>query len=51
VRLSPDAERRLLDEARKRARMKLLLIGGGIALVGLLAIAAFIALLFMMGIA
>lgn len=46
VRLSPDAERRLLDDARRRARMKLLLIGGAIGLCGILAIAAFVALLF-----
>lgn len=35
VRLSPDAERRLLDDARERARLKLLVIGGAIGLVGL----------------
>ena len=45
VRLSPDAERRLLDDARQRARVKLLLVGGAIALVGLLAIGALVALL------
>jgi len=45
IRLSPDAERRLLDDARRRARTKLLLIGGAIALGGLLAIASFIAVL------
>jgi len=45
IRLSPDAERRLLDVARQRARMKLLLLGGGLALVGLLMIGAFVALL------
>ena len=44
LRLSPDAERRLLDEARKRARMKLLVIGGSIALAGLVALAALVAL-------
>ena len=31
--LSPDGERRLLDEARDRARTRLLVIGGSIALV------------------
>lgn len=45
VHLSPDAERRLLDDVRQRARTKLLLIGAGIALAGLLGIGAFIALL------
>jgi hypothetical protein len=40
LQLSPDAERRLLDDARQRARMKLILIGGAVALVGLLAIVA-----------
>jgi ferric-dicitrate binding protein FerR (iron transport regulator) len=49
IRLSPDAERRLLDDARRRARMKLLLIGAGIALVGLLAIGALVALLLFTG--
>ena len=50
IRLSPDAERRLLDDARQRARTKLLLIGGTIALCGLLAIAAFIGALYMLNI-
>jgi len=45
IRLSPDAERRLLDDARQRARTKLLLIGGAMALAGLLTIGAFAALL------
>ncbi len=45
IRLSPDAERRLLDDARQRARTKLLLIGAAIALVGLLAIGALVSLL------
>jgi len=40
LRLSPDAERRLVDDARDRARLKLLVIGGSIALVGLLALTA-----------
>ncbi|MBU1700279.1 MAG: hypothetical protein KJ970_08095 [Candidatus Eisenbacteria bacterium] len=40
IQLSPDAERLLLDDARERARLKLLLIGGSIALAGLLAIGA-----------
>jgi hypothetical protein len=49
IHLSPDVERRLLDDARQRARTKLLLIGVGIALAGLLAIGAFVALLFARG--
>ncbi len=49
IRLSPDAERRLLDDARRRARTKIMLIGAGIALAGLLAIGAFIALLVFAG--
>jgi hypothetical protein len=48
-RLSPGAERRLLDDARERARFKLLVIGGGIALAGFIALAAFVALMFFMG--
>lgn len=36
LRLSPDAERRLLDHARRRVQMKLLAIAGAIALVVLL---------------
>jgi hypothetical protein len=40
LRLSPDAERRLLDQARQRARIKLLLIGGTIALAGLVLLVA-----------
>jgi len=41
LRLSPDAERRLLDDARQRARLKLLVIGGSIALGGLILLAVF----------
>jgi hypothetical protein len=40
LQLSPDAERRLLDEARNRARMKLLVVGGGVALGGLILLIA-----------
>jgi len=40
LRLSPDAERRLLDDARSRARLKLLMVGGGIALTGLILLTA-----------
>ena len=32
VTLSPDTERRLLEEARSKARTKLLLVGGGLVL-------------------
>lgn len=46
IHLSPEAERRLLDEAGRRARMKLLLIGGSVALIGGLLFAAFASLLF-----
>ncbi len=49
IRLSPDAERRLLDDARQRARTKMLLIGAAIALAGLLVIGAFVALLVFVG--
>jgi ferric-dicitrate binding protein FerR (iron transport regulator) len=45
-RLSPDAERRLLDEARRRARTKLLVIGGAVAMVGLIALVALGGILF-----
>lgn len=40
LQLSPDQERRLLDQARERARMKLLIIGGAVAVIALLAITA-----------
>jgi hypothetical protein len=40
VRLSPEAERRLLDDGRERAQTKLLLIGAGIALLGLVMLTA-----------
>lgn len=39
-RLSPDAERRLLDQARGRARLKLLVIGGSVALAGFIVLVA-----------
>ena len=41
VRLSPDAERRMLDDAAKTARLKLLVVGGSAALVAVLLFAAF----------
>ncbi|HOX26083.1 MAG TPA: hypothetical protein PLL30_09030 [Candidatus Krumholzibacteria bacterium] len=49
LQLSPDAERRLLDAARERARLKLLVIGGGIALAGLILLTALIGLLLTRG--
>jgi hypothetical protein len=47
VRLSPDAERRLLDDARERAQTRMILIGGAIAVAGfvLLTILASVAFL------
>jgi len=39
VRLSPDAERRLLDDARQRAQTKMILIGGAIAVAGFVMLA------------
>lgn len=41
IQLSPDAERRLLDDARSRARLRLLIIGGTIALAACMLMAAF----------
>lgn len=46
VRLSPDAELRVLHEAQRNARTKLLIIGGSVALVGTLAFLSFFAVLF-----
>ena len=42
LRLSPDAERVLLDSARQRARNKWLVIGGGVALAGIILMTALI---------
>jgi hypothetical protein len=39
VRLSPDAERRLLDDARERAQTKTLLVGLAIAVAGFVLLA------------
>lgn len=39
-RLSPEAERRLLDDARSRARTKLMIIGMGIGLTALVVLTA-----------
>lgn len=44
--LSPDAERRMLDDARDRARLKLLVIGGGIAIGAMILTVALIGALF-----
>ena len=41
VSLSPDAERRMLDDAARNARLKLLIIGGSVALGAVLLFAAF----------
>lgn len=47
LRLSPDAERRLLDDARKRARTKLFVIGGAVAVAGLAILGALAGALFL----
>jgi hypothetical protein len=47
VSLSPDAEFQLLAEARRNARLKLLIIGGSVALAGFIMLVALVALLFM----
>jgi len=39
VRLSPDAERRLLDDARERAQAKMILVGLAIAVAGFVLLA------------
>lgn len=48
LRLSPDAERRLLDEARYRARKKLMLVGFCVGMGGLILLAAFGGALYLM---
>ncbi len=48
VRLSPDAERRILDDARRRARMKLMIVGGAVAMGGLLLLVALLGAVFVM---
>lgn len=45
ITLSADAERRMLDEARHRARLQLLLVGGGLAIL-LLALCGALVLIF-----
>jgi len=49
LRLSPDAERRLLDDARGRARLKLFVIGGSVAAAFFLLVSSLIVLLFVLG--
>lgn len=48
VRLSPDAEVRLLLDAQRTARIRLLVIGGGVTLAGLMLLASllWVAMLF-----
>ena len=46
--LSPDQERRLMDKARERVRMKLLIIGGSIAITGFIMIIALGAVIVLM---
>jgi hypothetical protein len=48
VQLSPDAERRLVDDARDRARMKLMLVGAAVGLTGLILLTALAGALFFM---
>jgi hypothetical protein len=48
VRLSPEAERRMIDDARERAHLKLLIIGGAVGLVGLITLASLGAAIFML---
>ena len=50
IKLSPDAEIRLLEEVQKRTRMKLLILGGSIALIGAIMIIALGAAIFFLGI-
>ena len=49
VQLSPDAERRLIDDAREHARKRLLLIGGGLALAGVVVLTTLLGALFFIG--
>ena len=45
--LSPIAEREMLDQARVRARWKLMVIGGGIGLAGLVLLVALVGAMFL----
>jgi ferric-dicitrate binding protein FerR (iron transport regulator) len=46
VHLSPEAERRFLDDARERARTKLLIMGGSVVLTAVVLLAAFAGAIF-----
>jgi hypothetical protein len=48
MQLSPDAERRLVDDARDRARMKLMLVGAAVGLTALILLTALAGALFFM---
>jgi hypothetical protein len=48
LRLSPNVERRLFDQARSRVQRKLLMMGGAIALAALFLIATLVALVFVL---
>ena len=47
LKLSPNAEREMLDQARERARWKLMVVGGGIGLAGLIFLVALIGAMFL----
>lgn len=47
IHLSPDAERRLLSETQKRARLKLMVVGGSIAFGGIILLLALLGALAM----
>lgn len=47
LRLSPDAERRLLDEASHRARLKLMITGAAVAFTGVIMLVALSGVLFL----
>jgi anti-sigma factor RsiW len=47
VRLSPDAERRLLDDARERAQTKMVLVGVAVAVAGFVLLAIIVSVAFL----
>lgn len=47
VQLTPDAERRLVDDARDHARMRLMLVGAVVGLTGLILLTALAGALFL----
>jgi len=49
IKLSPDAEVRLLEEVQKRTRLKLMILGGAIVLIGFVLIVALGAVIFFLG--